>query len=62
MRSLCWLPLSLLSTLNQAKVSYQVPYKGLSEKVLRAVLHVLDCSRYQLVLCKEARILSLFSF
>ena len=39
-RSLRWLPLSMLCTVKQAKLSYQVPYKGPTEEVMRAFLHV----------------------
>eukprot|EP00590_Aulacoseira_subarctica_P004778 CAMPEP_0172424772 /NCGR_PEP_ID=MMETSP1064-20121228/28116_1 /TAXON_ID=202472 /ORGANISM="Aulacoseira subarctica , Strain CCAP 1002/5" /LENGTH=187 /DNA_ID=CAMNT_0013167153 /DNA_START=95 /DNA_END=658 /DNA_ORIENTATION=+ len=40
MRSLRWLPLSMLCTVKQAQLSYQVPYKGPTEEVMRAILHV----------------------
>ena len=39
-RSLRWLPLSLLCTVTQAKVSYQVSYEGPAEEVMWAILHV----------------------
>ena len=39
-RTLRWLPLSTLCTVRQAEVSYQAYYRGPSEEVMRAILHV----------------------
>ena len=39
-RSLRWLPLSALCTVKQAELSYQALYRGPSEEVMRAILHL----------------------
>lgn len=41
-RSLRWLPFSSLCTVNQAWISYHEPYRGPTEKVMHAILHVFE--------------------
>ena len=39
-RTLRWLPFSMLCTVKQAEVSYKAQYKGPSEEVMRAILYL----------------------